>query len=54
MIRRAALIVGLLYVGALLVPGFFLHHAADTDGFVVSADYHYGLVFGSALRAAGG
>ena len=51
-IKRAALIVALLYVGALLVPGFFLHHAADTDGFVVSADYHYGLVFGSALRAA--
>ena len=53
-IKRAALIVGLLYVGALLVPGFFLHHAADQDSFVVSADYHYGLVFGSALRAAEG
>ena len=48
--ERPAIITALLYTGVFLVPGFFLHRIATPETFVVLDDYHYGIVYGSALR----
>ena len=48
--RAAAGVVGLLYIGVLLIPGFYLHLTVSPKIFSVGDDYHYSVVYGSALR----
>ena len=48
--ERPTIIMALLYIGLFLIPGFFLYRTATPETFAVIDDYHYGIVYGSALR----